>query len=259
MFDYKEVKISDLKLNENNPRKNDKASDRLIDGIKKYGFINPIIVNKNNNKVIAGHTRIKAMLKLGKKTIPAIFVDMDEATEKGFSIFDNKSAEFASWDNDLLKVELEELQELDFDLELTGFEDWEIEDILGNEDEASYEKEEIYTAKVEPPIYEPQLETPPKIGELYDSKKRDALIDKIRKLNIKDEELEKFLLYSAERFTQFNFTNIAEFYAHQEKDIQEIMEDLALVIIDYNKAIENGFIKAVEGAIEIAKDEEIED
>ena len=112
--------ISDLTLNAKNPRINDKAADKLIPGIEKFGFINPVIVNKNN-LVLAGHTRIKALKKMGEKTVPAIYVDMDESTAKGYSIWDNKSGEFSSWDDELLKIEIESLKELDFDVELTGF------------------------------------------------------------------------------------------------------------------------------------------
>lgn len=114
--------ISSLTLNDKNPRINDAAADKLIPGIEKYGFINPVIVNKDN-LVLAGHTRIKALLKMGESTVPAIYVDMDPTTAKGFSIWDNKSGEFSEWDDDLLKQELEELNAEDFDISLTGFDE----------------------------------------------------------------------------------------------------------------------------------------
>ncbi|MBL0721880.1 MAG: ParB N-terminal domain-containing protein, partial [Sulfurovum sp.] len=116
----------------NNPRIYDEASEKLAEGIEKFGFINPIIIN-HQNELLAGHTRIKAMQKLGKTTIPAIFVDMNEADAKGFSIYDNKSAEFAEWDEDLLKIELEALKDLDFNIDMLGF-DFDIDDILDGED-----------------------------------------------------------------------------------------------------------------------------
>ena len=84
--------ISDLTLNAKNPRINDKAADKLIPGIEKFGFINPVIVNKDN-MVLAGHTRIKALKKMGEKTVPAIYVDMDEATAKGQNLSERSNME----------------------------------------------------------------------------------------------------------------------------------------------------------------------
>lgn len=121
MLEYEKVKISDLKLNPNNPRINDDASEKLIKGIKEYGFVNPVIVNKRDSMVLAGHTRIKALQKMGETSIPVIYVDMNEVDARGFSIWDNKSAEFSKWDQDLLKLEIEGLSNDGFDIELTGF------------------------------------------------------------------------------------------------------------------------------------------
>ena len=121
MLEYKEIKISELKLNPKNPRLNDAAAEKLVVGIGAYGFINPVVVNKRDNTVLAGHTRIKALKKLGTDTVPVLFVDMDEKTARGFAIWDNKSGEFSEWDMDLVKLELEALDLADFDLDLTGW------------------------------------------------------------------------------------------------------------------------------------------
>jgi len=67
-LEYDEVMINELVFNKKNPRINDKAADRLVKGIEAYGFINPVVVNKRNNTVLAGHTRIKALKKMGEKT-----------------------------------------------------------------------------------------------------------------------------------------------------------------------------------------------
>ncbi len=115
----------------NNPRHNDgEAVDRVAASIKEYGFKSPIIVDKDN-VIVAGHTRYKAAKKLDLETVPVIKADdLTPAQVKAFRIADNKVAEYSSWDNDLLSLELEELQELDFDLDLTGFEDFELEKLL---------------------------------------------------------------------------------------------------------------------------------
>ena len=143
MLEYKEVKISDLNLNKNNPRINDAAAEKLVAGIGAYGFINPVVVNKRDNMVLAGHTRIKALKKLSTDTVPVLFVDMDETTARGFAIWDNKSAEFSKWDEDLVMKELEALSIEDFDIELTGFDINSLKedpDISGGDEEPPEDK-----------------------------------------------------------------------------------------------------------------------
>ena len=124
------VDIGKLKMWENNPRINDEASKKLSKLIKHYGFINPIIATPDG-MIRAGHTRYKAA-KLNKlKKVPVIFVDFkSEKKAKGFSISDNKSYEFSKWDIVLLKDELEELDTGEFDIELTGFKEGEIENLM---------------------------------------------------------------------------------------------------------------------------------
>ena len=124
------VDIDILKEWGNNPRINDEASKKLSKLIKNYGFINPIICTPDG-VIRAGHTRYKAA-KLNKlKKVPVIFVDFkSEKKAKGFSISDNKSYEFSKWNIPLLKDELEELDTGEFDIELTGFNEGEIENLM---------------------------------------------------------------------------------------------------------------------------------
>lgn len=96
-----------------------------------------------------------------------------------------------------------------------------------------------YTKKITTPIYEPKNKMP-NISELYDTSKRDSLVQEILDQNLPD-ELSRFLISAAERHTVFKFSKVADFYAHAPKNIKELMENSALVIIDYDKAIENGF------------------
>lgn len=114
-----------------NPRKNDEQVDRMASAIKEFGFRIPIVA-KSDGSLVDGHLRLKAAQKLGLKEVPVALADeLTEAQVKAFRILANKSANWAEWEPDLLKLELQELQELDFDLELTGFELPELEDILG--------------------------------------------------------------------------------------------------------------------------------
>jgi len=115
------VPLSEIQPYSNNPRKNDKAVDVVAKSIKEFGFRVPIILDKNN-VIIAGHTRLKAAIKLGLNEVPVIWADdLTEEQVKAFRIMDNKSSEYAEWDDNLLKEELNDLKESGMDLELTGF------------------------------------------------------------------------------------------------------------------------------------------
>ena len=96
-----------------------------------------------------------------------------------------------------------------------------------------------YTKKITTPVYEPKNKMP-NISELYDTTKRDSLVKGILEQNL-PEEIQRFLISAAERHTIFKFSKVADFYAHAPRNIKELMENSALVIIDYDKAIENGF------------------
>lgn len=114
-----------------NPRKNDEQVDRMASAIKEFGFRIPIVA-KSDGSVVDGHLRLKAAQKLGLKEVPVALADeLTDAQVKAFRILANKSANWAEWDTDLLKLEVQELEELDFDLELTGFELPELDEILG--------------------------------------------------------------------------------------------------------------------------------
>ncbi len=114
----------------NNPRINDNAVDVVAASIKEFGFKNPIIIDKEN-VIIAGHTRLKAAKKLGLEEVPVIRVeDLTENQVKAFRIADNKTAEFAEWDFELLKIELEGLDD-----EFTGFDMKELDDMFPDDTE----------------------------------------------------------------------------------------------------------------------------
>lgn len=109
-------KVSDLIPYINNPRNNENAIDKVASSIKEFGFKVPIVIDKDN-VVVTGHTRLLASKKLGLEEVPCVVAtDLSKAQIKAFRIADNKVSEYATWDNDMLKVELEELEELDFNL-----------------------------------------------------------------------------------------------------------------------------------------------
>ena len=101
-----------------------------------------------------------------------------------------------------------------------------------------------YTQIVDTPIYEPSG-PPPEIAELSDRSTADEMLREIRDAGL-PEEVEGFLLDAAERHVAFNFQRIANYYAHAPADVQALMERSALVVVDYDQAIENGFVRLKE-------------
>lgn len=120
-MDIINIALKDLKPYENNPRKNDDAVKYVAESIKEFGFKVPIVIDKDN-VIVAGHTRYKAAKKLGMTEIPCIIADdLTDEQIKAFRLADNKVAEKAEWDFDLLNTELDDI--IDLDMELFGFED----------------------------------------------------------------------------------------------------------------------------------------
>ncbi len=117
-----------------NPRKNDHVIEQMAGAIQEFGFRIPIIA-KSTGDVVDGHLRLKAALHLGLETVPVVLADdLTPMQIKAFRILANRSATWADWDEDLLRLELEELQLDDFDLSLTGFDDDEIAELLAGEE-----------------------------------------------------------------------------------------------------------------------------
>src|ERR1700730_18352531 len=118
-----------------NPRKNDAAVDRMVASIREFGFKIPVLA-RSDGEVVDGHLRLKAARKLGIAEIPVILCDdWTPAQVKAFRLMVNRSVTWADWDEELLALELQEIQELDFDLSLTGFDPGEIDDLLALEDD----------------------------------------------------------------------------------------------------------------------------
>lgn len=120
---------------EKNPRDNRLAIEDVVRSIEEYGFTNPILVNEEK-VILAGHTRREAAILAGMERVPYIVVDgLTEAQQRAYRLADNKLSELALWDEDLLKEELEDLLDADYDLSLTGFSDVDLTDLLKDEED----------------------------------------------------------------------------------------------------------------------------
>lgn len=121
------VPVAKLVPYQNNARTHSKEQiNKLRSSIREFGFVNPVIIDREYN-VIAGHGRIAAARKEGITEVPCVFVDhLTEAQKKAYILADNRMALDAGWDEDMLRVELEALEEMGYDLGLTGFDDKEL-------------------------------------------------------------------------------------------------------------------------------------
>ena len=120
----------DLVPYENNPRINDYAVKKVLESIKEFGFQNPILVDKDK-VIIAGHTRREASLLAGLETVPYIIAEnLTPEQVKAYRIADNKLGELATWDENMLKEELLEIQEQEIPLEVLGFTEIDLQQIF---------------------------------------------------------------------------------------------------------------------------------
>ena len=116
---------------------------KLRSSLREFGFINPVIIDKDYG-IIAGHGRVMAAKEEGIEEVPCVFVDyLTEAQKKAYILADNRMAMDAGWDEALLKVEIEALQGMDFDVGLVGFEDDEIADLFAGDDDSDVEDDDF--------------------------------------------------------------------------------------------------------------------
>ena len=123
-------KLSEVKPYPNNPRVNDTAVDAVAASLQEFGFRQPIVVDADG-VIICGHTRFKAAEKLGLETVPVhVATDLSPAQIKAYRIADNKTSDLSDWDFGVLPVEFLDLQAMDFDLGLLGFDPDELGKLL---------------------------------------------------------------------------------------------------------------------------------
>lgn len=127
-------KISEINEYQNNPRINDEAIEPVMESIKNFGFLVPVVLDKSN-VIIAGHTRKKVAEKLHMETIPCIYAEyLTEEQVKAFRLADNKTAEFSQWDIEKLEKELSDIMDIDME-SLFHFADFDTENIDVSDDD----------------------------------------------------------------------------------------------------------------------------
>ena len=150
--EFQLVDINKLVPYANNARTHNKEQIlKLRSSLREFGFVNPVIIDREYN-VLAGHGRIMAAKEEGIAEVPCVYADhLTEAQKKAYILADNRMALDAGWDEELLSVEMQELQELGFDLGLTGFDESEIADLFDiNSDEAKQDDFDVDTELEKP-------------------------------------------------------------------------------------------------------------
>ena len=224
------LKINELQVNTENPRhiKDDKFKKLVISIIEfpEMLELRPIVIDENN-VILGGNMRYRACKEAGLKEVPVkIAKGLTDKQKKEFIIKDNVG--FGEWDWDIIGNEWNSVE----------LSDWGL-DVWQNEDDKP--EEEILSRNIKAPAYDVKEEKP-EISILYNEKKTKELVEKIKKSKITNTEKD-FLIKAAQRHTVYNYQNIADFYAHSNKEVQELMEESALVVIDLHDAIKNGFVQ----------------
>lgn len=242
------ISVDKIKPYTGNARKHgEKDISAIVTSIEQFGFDDPIGIWSDENIIVEGHGRLEAAKQLGMKEVPCIRLDhLDDEHRRAYSLAHNRTAELSEWDFEALEQELSGI--LDVDMSEFGFEQ---ED--GEEEYNDEENENPYTTEVNIPQYEPTGEYVD-ITDLVDIAKSTELIERIKNSGVSKQE-KQFLIQAAYRHNIFNYKKIAEYYANASEDMQELMEDSALVIIDVNDAIAKGYATLRDEIEEIAFDE----
>lgn len=238
--EIKSVPISSLVFDPNNARKHSpKNLKAIVTSLEKFGQRKPIVVH--NGVIIAGNGTVEAARSLDwtEITITEVPSDWDIATAKAYAIADNRTAELAEWDTPVLVEQLLEMEDEGFDLKEFGFDDGIMESLQKDIDDFAGMQQQTYSNKMNIPQYEIVGEEPV-LNELYNSSKADNLKQQIADTNL-PQDIKEFLTIAANRHVVFDYRQIAEFYPHQSPEIQKLMEESALVIVDADDAIRNGY------------------
>lgn len=242
------IKLSELHLNTGQikdvPQNARFIKDERFEALKKSIQDDPemldlreLIVYDNGGElvIIMGNMRYRAMKELGIKDAPVKILPQETTAKKLRAYIQKDNIAFGQNDWDLLANEWDLGELMDFGLEC---------DFLNNADtdetSESKEDESRYSRKIESPVYQ-ITGAEPAITECVSIENVQRLLDEIDKSTVSDAQKE-MLRICAYRHARINFENMAEYYAHQDKEMQELMENNALVIIDFDKAIERGFV-----------------
>lgn len=247
--------MTEIKFDKRNYRKhNQRNKDLIKKSLEECGAGRSIVID-NEGEIIAGNgiyeqakalnIPVKIIESDGSELVVVKRTDLatDDEKRKQMAVMDNSTSDSSEFDLGLLKA----------DFSLDTLENYGV-DLLTEEDGTAYdEMESKYTRKVNIPTYEIKGENP-SLAEMVDTEKADGIIKEIEDSSLSEDD-KNFLKLAATRLYEFRYDKIAEHYAHSDKEKQELMEKLALVIIDLDDAIKNGYVQLNKFIEEVFLDE----
>lgn len=260
-LDTELVHVDELRQYHRNPRRGNVP--RIRESLRENGQVQALVVNRGEltgrrNEVLGGNHTLQAAVAEGWEQVWVSYVDVGDPEAARIVAALNRTADFGEYDDRLLAEVLssidDELGSLSgtgydlSDLELieAGLRDDQLGELDSDDDEGPSAEDVVaaYSRKVNAPHYEPNGDNPSP-GELVDTSKTEQLQADIRAADLPD-DVQDFMLAAAHRHTVFRYDRIAEFYAHADPKLQQLMEASALVIVDFEDAIRHGYVKLTE-------------
>lgn len=258
--------LADLRANPRNPKAH--ADDTISESVKRFGYIEPIVLDGRTDYIVSGHGRTEALRRAeaaGGEPPEGVMIDRqsgawlapvvvgwesgDDLEAAAALIALNRTTELGGWIDETLLQSLDLLSQVEGGLAGVGYTEADIEVLRAlTEDDTGGGPE--YTRRSDIPQYTP-TGLAPEPWELTDQSRTLELVNRIREVEGLPDEVLAFLLAAAHRHTRFNYALIAEFYAHAEPVVQALMEESALVIIDIGDAMRHGYVRLSERMDEI--------
>jgi hypothetical protein len=254
------------RLHPRNPKDHDISA--IVQSYKYHGYVASGVIDSRTGLFLAGHGRIKALARMKQQGMEAPHgirnggadwlvpvqvgyeSDSDEAA-LAYLAADNKLTELGGWDEPALAELLQEIHNSgEVALEASGFDADDLDQILNDLGMMDEPEDNNYSRKIEAPTYEPSG-VKPGIDDLFDDSRTQSLIEAIEASDELSQDEKEFLIIASQRHTVLDFGKIADYYAHSSEPVQKLMEDNALVIIDFEKAIELGFVQLTERIAEL--------
>lgn len=235
-----------LLANPRNWRIHPKAQqDALAGALDQVGWVQQVIVNRRTGMLVDGHLRVELAISRNEPTVPVVYVDLSPEEEALVLASIDPISAMAGRDDEKLRQLLAEVE----------FDSRELADALAKV--AGVGADELYTDAVNVPRYEPTGERP-EPDALYDESKAERLRKAIREADL-DDATRAFLTAAAARHVVFDYGLVAEFYAHAPADVQRLMEASALVIVDLDNAIRDGYVSFLDAVARLRGEDDESD
>lgn len=246
---YSEEEPDQLLANPSNWRIHPAAQQNALSGVlKEVGLVQNVVANRTTGHLVDGHLRVMLAMRENQPVVPVTWVELSEEEEHLILAALDPLAAMATADAGALDALLSSVQS--GEAAVTAM----LAELAEGAGLYAPPEDDNYSRKIEPPIYRP-TGPKPAVKDLYDPSRTSALIEDIETQEGLTDEERGFLIAAAQRHTVIRFDRVAEYYAHSDAATQRLMEDSALVIIDFNRAIELGFVTMTERIAELVREE----